>query len=187
MRIVMMGPPGVGKGTQAARLAAHLGIPAISTGDLFREHVRTETALGIELRELIASGHYVPDETTNAVVLDRLGHPDARAGIILDGYPRTQAQVYELDRILGDGGVHRVVLLTAEVDDIVVRLEARAAEQGRADDTPEVIRHRIAVYERETAALVDVYDERGYLVRVPGDGSPDDVAERVREAVVVAR
>lgn len=179
----MMGPPGVGKGTQAARLADHLGIPAISTGELFREHVRTETALGIELRDLISSGHYVPDETTNAVVFERLGLPDAAAGFILDGYPRTRAQVVELDRMLGDTGVERAVLLTADLEAIVARLEARAAEQGRADDTPEVIRHRISVYERETATLVEVYAERGCLVRVEGDGSPEAVAERVRRAL----
>lgn len=185
MRIVMMGPPGVGKGTQATRLAAHLGIPAISTGELFREHVRTGTELGLELRELIASGRYVPDETTNAVVFERLEHPDASEGFILDGYPRTQAQVHELDRVLGESGtaVQTVVLLTADVDDIVRRLEARAHEQGREDDTPDVIRHRISVYETQTAGLVDVYDGRGYLIRVAGDGSPDDVAARVLEAI----
>lgn len=184
-RLILMGPPGVGKGTQAVRLAAALGIPTVSTGDLFREHVRTETALGLEVKELLASGAYVPDSVTNAMVAGRLAEPDAAEGFILDGYPRTLPQVGELDRLLSGYGtaLDAVVLLQAETDEIVGRLLRRAEEQGRADDTPEVVRHRIDVYEEQTAPLAEAYAERGLLLTVDGTGSLDEVGDRIRDAL----
>jgi adenylate kinase len=288
-RIVMMGPPGVGKGTQAARLATALGVPAVSTGDLFREHVRAGTPLGLEVSGLLAAGEYVPDAVTNAMVAERLAAPDARDGFILDGYPRTLPQLGELDRMLGDlsttagtnpertlpqlgeldrmlgdlsttagtnpertlpqlgeldrmlgdlsttagtnpertlpqlgeldrmlgdlsttagtnpertlpqlgeldrmlaagpGGpataLDAVVLLQADVEEIVARILLRAEQQGRADDTPEVVRRRIEVYRAETEPLAEAYAEHGLLLRVDGAGSLDEVTARIHAAL----
>ncbi|KQQ01372.1 MULTISPECIES: adenylate kinase [unclassified Rathayibacter] len=181
MRVIMMGPPGVGKGTQAAILAEALGVPAISTGELFRAHVADRTELGRRLRDIIEAGKYVPDEMTNALVAERIDEADAQDGFILDGYPRTTAQVEELDRMLDERGaaLARVVMLTAETDVVVDRLLARAAQQNRADDDPEVIRHRISVYERETAPLEKVYAEAGILVRIDGSAAQDEVSQQV--------
>jgi adenylate kinase len=181
MRVIMMGPPGVGKGTQAGVLARELGVPAISTGELFRAHVADGTDLGRRLRALVEAGEYVPDEVTNELVADRIDEADARDGFILDGYPRTPAQVGALERMLEERGAEltRVVLLTADAEVVLARLHSRAAEQGRADDDPEVVRNRIEVYERETAPLADLYDERGVLTRVDGSASPDEVAARI--------
>ncbi|PPI49443.1 adenylate kinase [Rathayibacter iranicus] len=181
MRVIMMGPPGVGKGTQAAVLASELGVPAISTGELFRAHVADGSELGRRLRALVEAGEYVPDELTNALVAERIDEPDARDGFILDGYPRTLAQVDALAQMLDERGtgLSRVVLLTADSDVVLARLHARAAEQGRADDDPEVVRNRIEVYERETAPLADVYDEQGLLARIDGSAAQDDVAARI--------
>ncbi|GAB2615086.1 adenylate kinase [Pseudactinotalea suaedae] len=180
-----MGPPGAGKGTQASRLAEHLGVPAISTGDIFRANVAERTELGQQAQRYMDAGEYVPDEVTNAMVADRLAADDATAGFLLDGYPRTEAQVGELDRMLEAAGVSLdvVVELTADVDELVKRLLGRAAEQGRSDDTESVIRRRLEVYSEQTAALVDVYDARGILVRVDGLGSVDDVAARLLDAL----
>ena len=184
-RLVLMGPPGAGKGTQASRLAEHLGVPAISTGDIFRANVAERTELGQQAQRYMDAGEYVPDEVTNAMVADRLAADDAAAGFLLDGYPRTEAQVGELDRMLEAAGVSLdvVVELTADVDELVKRLLGRAAEQGRSDDTESVIRRRLEVYSEQTAALVDVYDARGILVRVDGLGSVDDVAARLLDAL----
>ncbi|OOB90674.1 adenylate kinase [Rathayibacter sp. VKM Ac-2630] len=184
MRVIMMGPPGVGKGTQAAILARALGVPAISTGELFRAHVADGTDLGRRLRTIVEAGRYVPDEITNALVAERLDEPDAQDGFILDGYPRTLAQVAELDRMLGERDVElaRAVLLAAETEVVVDRLLSRAAQQKRADDDAEVIRHRISVYEQETAPLEEVYAEAGILVRVDGSAEQDEVARQVAAA-----
>ena len=185
-RIVMMGPPGVGKGTQAARLADALGVPAVSTGDLFREHVRTQTPLGLEVSGLLAAGEYVPDAVTNAMVAERLAAPDAAGGFILDGYPRTLPQLAELERMLA-AGLDAVLLLQAEVEEIVARILLRAEQQGRADDTPEVVRRRIEVYQAETAPLADAYAELGLLARVDGTGTLDEVAARIHTALALRR
>jgi len=184
-RLVLMGPPGAGKGTQASRLAEHLGVPAISTGDIFRANVAERTELGLQAQRYMDAGEYVPDEVTNAMVADRLSQADAADGFLLDGYPRTEAQVGELDRMLDAAGVSLdvVVELTADVDELVKRLLGRAAEQGRSDDTEAVIRRRLEVYSEQTAALVDVYDARGILVRVDGLGSVDTVAARLLDAL----
>lgn len=184
-RFLIMGPPGVGKGTQAERLAKHFSIPTISTGSLFREHVRKETSLGLEIRELLAMGRYVSDEITNTVVAERLTQPDAEQGFILDGYPRTLAQVDALDAILAQRSAEldAVIVLEADRDQLIERILLRAVEQDRSDDTPEVVTHRLDVYSRETAQLISAYDARGLVVRVDGTGLPHVVADRITEAL----
>ena len=181
MRLIILGPPGAGKGTQAERIAASQGIPAISTGDIFRYNIKNETALGLQVKEILASGAYVPDEVTNAMVRDRLAEPDTAHGFLLDGYPRTRAQVAELDTMLAARGqqVDAVVELTADTDEIVARLLRRAESDGRSDDTEDVVRHRQGVYTEQTAPLTSVYDERGLLVQVDGMGEVDAVSARL--------
>jgi adenylate kinase len=181
-RLIIFGAPGAGKGTQAARIAQGLGIPAISTGDIFRSNIKNETPLGLQVKEILASGAYVPDELTNAIVRDRLAQPDAASGFLLDGYPRTAAQVAELDDMLTAAGtsLDAVLELTVDVDEVVQRLLKRAETDGRADDTEEVIRHRLKVYEEETAPLAALYRERHLLHQVDGIGAVDDVTERLQ-------
>ena len=181
MRILLMGPPGAGKGTQAVVLAERLGVPHISTGDIFRANVAGGTALGLEAKRYMDAGEYVPDSVTNDMVRDRLAHDDAANGFLLDGYPRTLAQVDELDQMLDALGssLDRVVELTADLDEVVARLLNRAVEQGRADDTEDVIRRRLEVYTEQTAPLTAVYSERGILAQVNGMGAVNDVTARI--------
>ena len=181
MRLILMGPPGAGKGTQAKVIAAHYGIPAISTGDIFRANVAGKTPLGLEAQRYMDAGEYVPDEVTNAMVRDRIGLEDAKPGFLLDGYPRTLAQVKELDTMLDDYGVEldSVVSLTVDRDELVGRLLQRAQVEGRADDTEEVIRRRQEVYEEQTAPLIKVYDDRGMLLEVDGMGDVESVSQRI--------
>jgi adenylate kinase len=180
-RLLLIGPPGAGKGTQAAILAETFAIPAISTGDIFRANVKNETELGLQVKAILAAGEYVPDSLTNAIVADRLNEPDARAGFLLDGYPRTTEQVAELDRILaaGETALDAVVLITADTDEVVSRLLKRAELEGRADDTEDVIRHRLSVYAEQTAPLIDLYAARDLVVTVDGLGAVDDVTKRI--------
>ena len=184
-RLLLIGPPGAGKGTQAARLAEAYGIPAISTGDIFRENVKNETELGREAKAFMDRGEYVPDSLTNALVRDRLSHEDAKNGFLLDGYPRTADQVAELDHILAEQGnsLTAVVQLVADTDEVVRRLLNRAIEQGRADDTEEVIRHRMDVYAEQTAPLIDVYSSRNLVREVDGLGAVAEVTERILSAL----
>ena len=184
-RLIILGPPGAGKGTQAARIAEHYGIPAISTGDIFRANIKNGTELGKQVQEITASGGYVSDDITNAIVEDRLNEDDAREGFLLDGYPRTTGQVTALDWMLGkhDHGLDKVLALTVDEDAVVTRLLKRAEIEGRADDTEEVIRERQAIYRRETAPLVELYAERGLLVEVDGLGEVDEVTERIIAAL----
>jgi adenylate kinase len=185
MRVIILGPPGAGKGTQASRIAAAFGIPAISTGDIFRANIKNETPLGLQVKEVLSSGGYVTDEITNAIVRDRLFEQDAEQGFLLDGYPRTAAQVEALDAILAehDHTLEAVLELTVDEDAVVQRLLKRAKVEGRDDDTEEVIRERQAIYRRETAPLTEVYSARGLLVQVDGMGTVDEVFERVRGAL----
>lgn len=186
-RVVLFGPPGVGKGTQGGRLATALGVPAISTGDLFRAHLKSGSDLGERVSALIRAGDYVPDSITNAMLAERLAEPDAAGGFLLDGYPRTADQVRELDRLVALSGasLDAVLLLAADDDVLEARLLGRAAEQGRADDTPEVIRHRLGLYHSETEPLVALYDARGLVVRADGTGTPDEVHERLLAAIAL--
>ena len=184
-RFLLIGPPGAGKGTQAARLAESYGIPAISTGDIFRFNVKNETELGKLAKSFMDRGEYVPDSVTNDLVRDRLNMDDAAAGFLIDGYPRTADQVSELDSILDehDTSLDAVILLTADTDEIVRRLLNRAIEQGRTDDTEDVIRRRLEVYEAETAPLTSVYASRGLVIMVDGLGAIDEVTGRIVEAL----
>jgi adenylate kinase len=185
MKLIIMGPPGAGKGTQAKLIAARLAIPAIATGDIFRKNVSEETQLGLEAKRYMDAGDYVPDEVTNAMVRDRLSEADAGDGFLLDGYPRTLAQVGTLDEILADHGhkLDAVVALVADTDVLVGRMLKRAQSEGRSDDSEEVIRHRQDVYAAETKPLLAVYAERGLLVEVDGVGEIDEVSERVLAAL----
>ena len=184
-RLLLIGPPGAGKGTQAAKLAEAFKIPAISTGDIFRENVKNETELGKQAKSFMDRGEYVPDSLTNALVRDRLNWDDAKEGFLLDGYPRTADQVEELDRILSDKGesLSAVVQITADTDEVVRRLLNRAVEQGRADDTEDVIRHRLDVYAEQTAPLIEVYSNRQLVVEVDGLGAVEVVTSRILEAL----
>ena len=184
-RLLLIGAPGAGKGTQAERLAATFGIPAISTGDIFRFNVKNETELGKQAKAFMDRGEYVPDSLTNDLVRDRLSHADAQPGFLLDGYPRTADQVTELDSILAAAGteLNAVVLLTADTDEVVKRLLNRALEQGRADDTEDVIRRRLEVYEEQTAPLINIYAGRNLVVTIDGLGEVADVTNRILAAL----
>ena len=184
-RLLLIGPPGAGKGTQASRLASAFGVPAISTGDIFRANVANATDLGLKVKAIMDAGEYVPDDVTNAIVADRLREPDAVSGFLLDGYPRTPEQVSELDRVLASEyePLNAVIQLDANTDEVVGRLLKRAVEQGRADDTEDVIRHRMDVYEQQTAPLIDLFEQRGLLVKVDALGSVDDVTQRILTAL----
>jgi adenylate kinase len=187
MRLIIMGPPGAGKGTQAKVVADHFEIPAISTGDIFRANVSQGTELGVEAKRYMDAGEYVPDEVTNLMVRNRIDEPDAESGFLLDGYPRTLAQVEELDGMIGFTG-HRldaVVVLTVDQDEIVDRLLQRAQVEGRADDTEDVIRRRQQVYLEQTEPLIAVYKERGIVVEIDGMGEVGDVTQRIFEALDV--
>ena len=185
MRLILMGPPGAGKGTQASFVADHFGIPAISTGDIFRANVSQGTPLGVEAKRYMDAGEYVPDEVTNRMVRNRIDEADAAPGFLLDGYPRTLAQVEELDGMIKFTGhaLDAVVVLTVDQEELVQRLLQRAQTEGRADDTEEVIRRRQEVYTEQTAPLIDVYRARGILVEVDGMGEVDEVTERIFAAL----
>jgi len=184
-RLLLVGPPGAGKGTQAAILADTFDIPAISTGDMFRTNVVNGTPLGLQVKAIMDAGEYVPDSLTNEIVADRLSEPDARSGFLLDGYPRTPDQVDELDRILAadNASLDVVVLLVADADVVVARLLKRATEQGRLDDTEEIIRHRMNVYVEQTSPIIDGYDARNLVVRVDALGAVVDVTARIVDAL----
>jgi adenylate kinase len=176
-----MGPPGAGKGTQARFIAEHFGIPAISTGDIFRANVSAGTPLGVEAKRYMDAGEYVPDAVTNRMVRNRIDEPDATNGFLLDGYPRTVAQVEELDGMIRYTGhqLDAVLCLVVDKDEVVTRLLQRAEIEGRADDTEDVIRRRQEVYLEQTAPLIEVYKDRGILVEVDGLGEVDDVTKRI--------
>jgi adenylate kinase len=186
VRLLVVGPPGAGKGTQAVRLAETYGIPAISTGDIFRANVRDETPLGVEAKGFMDRGEYVPDSLTNALVADRLGHDDCAPGFLLDGYPRTVDQVRALDQVLADQGekLDAVIELTVETEVVVQRILLRSKDSGRSDDADEtLIRSRLELFARETAPLIEVYGGRGLLVQVDAIGEIADVTARITGAL----
>ena len=181
MRTVLLGPPGAGKGTQASRLAERWGIPAISTGDIFRSNVQGKTELGHKAQEYMSAGALVPDEVTNAMVRDRLSQDDLDRGFLLDGYPRNPDQAVELESMLSDLGVELDVAIeiTADADAVTERLLKRAQIEGRDDDTEPVIRKRLEVYSLQTAPVSAYYEGRGLLVQIDGLGEIDEVTERI--------
>jgi adenylate kinase len=184
-RLLIVGPPGAGKGTQAARISERFGIPTISTGDIFRKNIADETDLGKQVKAIVDAGDYVPDSLTNALVTDRLNEADAAGGFLLDGYPRTTDQVEYLANLLASHGhsLDAVIRLVADQDEIVRRLRQRAIDQGRVDDSEEAIRHRQDVYIRETAPLIDMFRAQGLLVEVDGLGPIDEVTGRIFDAL----
>ncbi|MFB8387720.1 adenylate kinase [Microbacterium sp. NPDC055910] len=180
-RLVLVGPQGSGKGTQAARIAELFGIAAISTGDVFRQNIKDETDLGRQVKAVIEAGDLVSDALTFEVVRDRLGEPDAATGFLLDGFPRNLGQLGMLDEYLvtRDEPLTAVLELGVARAVSVDRLRRRALEQGRTDDTEEVIENRLAIYERETAPILEVYRDRGIVDSIDGVGSLDEVTARV--------
>ena len=184
-RMILLGPPGAGKGTQAERISAHFAIPAISTGAILRANKERGTELGVRAASYMDKGEYVPDEVVDSMVEARLSESDAAGGFLLDGYPRTPAQVRTLDAMLERAGtaLDTVLLITVPVENLVQRLLKRAELENRADDTEDVIRRRMEVYTEETAPLVDVYRDRGLLVEVDGEGDVAEVSERIAAAL----
>lgn len=184
-RLLIVGPQGSGKGTQGVRIAEVFGIPAISTGDVFRGAVAAGTPLGEQVKAIIEAGDLVSDELTSAVVRERLSQPDAEAGFLLDGYPRNVAQVMHLDEFLEGRGeeIDAVIELAVPRDESIARLSLRAAEQGRSDDTEEGIANRLAIYERETAPILEVYRSRGVVEPIDGVGTLDEITDRIVAAL----
>ena len=185
MRLLIMGPPGAGKGTQAKLIAEHYGIPAISTGDIFRSMKTADTPLARQVRDIMNSGGYVSDDITNQIVAERLAEPDCEGGFLLDGYPRTIAQVETLDAALIASGtpLDVVLALTADTDEVVARLLKRAEIEGRSDDNEDTIRVRLQTYADQTAPLLEVYGNHGLLVEVDGLGEIEEVSGRVFAAL----
>jgi adenylate kinase len=184
-RMLIIGPPGSGKGTQAERISERLGVVPISTGDIFRTNVKEGTPLGVEAMKYMDAGDFVPDSVTNKMVRDRLSEADAEDGFLLDGYPRTTAQVDYLDQILaaGDQKLDVVLQLTADDEELVTRMLGRAKVTGRNDDNEAVIRHRLDLYHEQTEAVVAKYAERGILTQVDGTGKIDEVTVRVMHSI----
>jgi adenylate kinase len=184
-RLIIVGPPGAGKGTQAGRIAESFGIPAVSTGDIFRKNVTEGTPLGVQAKAIMDAGDYVPDSLTNELVKSRLQESDAEQGFLLDGYPRTVGQVEYLDALLAEHGtaIDAVIRLVADQDALVERLLKRAGEQGRSDDNEETIRRRQQVYVEQTAPIVEAYQQRGLVLDVDGLGAVDEVGDRIQAAL----
>jgi len=184
-RLLIIGPQGSGKGTQGVRVAEALGIPAVSTGDVFRANVKDGTELGLKVKAIIDAGDLVPDELTGEIVRDRLAQPDAAAGFLLDGYPRNLGQVGDLDAFLDarDEPLTAVIELVVPREESIRRLSLRATEQGRADDNEESIAKRLAIYESETAPILDVYRQRGIVDQIDGVGTLDEVYARITAAL----
>jgi adenylate kinase len=190
VRVVLLGPPGAGKGTQAQIIAEKLGVPAISTGDIFRANVSGQTELGKQVKAYLDAGELVPDEITVAMVSDRLSEPDARDGFLLDGFPRSISQAEQLRQSLAEGGqgLDRVLELVVDEDELVRRLSGRrmlvdGQMVQREDDKPETVRHRLGVYREQTAPLSGFYESEGLLSRIDAIGEVDEVTGRAMDAL----
>ncbi len=185
MNVILLGPPGCGKGTQGNLLARELGAPRVSTGDLLRAAVKDGTPLGKRAQSYMDKGLLVPDEVVLGLIEEVLASPEARAGILMDGFPRTTAQADAVATLLQKRGtqVDAVVSLDVPDDELVTRMQGRAAQEGRSDDQPDAFRRRLAVYREQTAPLIDYYRQRGKLKEVPGVGTVEEIARRVREAL----
>ncbi|MCU1552448.1 MAG: adk [Glaciihabitans sp.] len=184
-RLLIVGPPGAGKGTQAARISLLFDIPAIATGDIFRANIKNKTELGKKVSAIIDAGDFVPDSLTNELVASRLKEDDCQRGFLLDGYPRTLDQLAFLDAMLSAEGksLDAVIQLIVDPDEVVSRLLKRAHEEGRSDDTEETIRYRQSLYQRETAPLIDVYKQRGLVIQIDALGDVEEVAGRIAESL----
>ncbi|WP_438854080.1 adenylate kinase [Agromyces sp. M3QZ16-3] len=184
-RFLIVGPQGSGKGTQGVLVAEAFGVPQVATGDIFRENVKGGTELGKRVQAIIEAGDLVPDELTSELVRDRLQQDDAARGFLLDGYPRNRGQVDDLEGFLAGRGesLDAVIELVVPREESITRLRQRAIDQGRTDDTEEVIANRLAIYERETAPILEVYREHGLVVRVDGVGTLEDVTGRIFAAL----
>jgi len=189
MRIVLLGAPGSGKGTQAAILKEELGIPHISTGDLLRGAVKAGTELGKQAEAIMARGDLVSDEIMLGIIRDRLGQDDVAKGFILDGYPRNLAQAEALDKVLTEieQPVEEAVQIDVDPDEVVARIAKRAAQEGRADDDAAAVRHRLDVYQEQTAPVVDYYAERGKLSQVFGVGTIEEISARILGVLKLAQ
>ena len=185
MNLLVLGPQGAGKGTQAKRVATEYSVPHISTGDMFRAAIAAHTDLGRQVEPLLAAGRLVPDEVTVALIRERLGEPDAAAGFILDGFPRNLAQAEALDALLAEIGRELDAILFLDLDDDVAteRMLARAAAEGRADDTPEVIAERLRTYHEQTEPIVEHYRATGRLVPLHAERSIDEVWSEIQDAL----
>jgi adenylate kinase len=179
VKLLFVGPPGAGKGTQAARVAERLGIPHISTGEMFRDHVARGTELGRRVDSIMKAGEYVPDEVTVEMLGERVAEPDAKDGFILDGFPRTEGQAEALDGLIGRHSLDTVVVFEVDEDALVERL----LDRGRVDDTEETIRTRFKVYQEQTAPLLDLYNSRGIVVTVDGIGEVEEITNRILDVL----
>jgi len=181
LKIVLLGAPGSGKGTQSQKLVAEYGVPQIATGDLLRSAVADKTELGLKAKQAMDAGELVSDELVVGMIRERLNQPDAENGFILDGFPRSKSQAAELDKLLTelDRPLQRVVHLQVDKEEIVQRLMSR----GRADDNEDTIRNRMDVFQEQTQPLVNYYEDRGLLVAVKGVGEVDDIFARIKAAL----
>ncbi len=185
MFILLLGAPGSGKGTQGKILAERLGLPKITTGDILRAAVQARTPLGLEAKKFMDEGKLVPDAVILSLIKEELAKPEAQQGAVLDGFPRTAPQAELVDRTLAERGqrLNHILLLDVPEEELVRRLMARAAQEGRSDDTPGAVGTRLQVYQRDTAPLIAHFAQRGIVRRVPGTGSVDEIATEVQRII----
>ncbi|MGH7416283.1 MAG: adenylate kinase [Candidatus Rokuibacteriota bacterium] len=185
MYLLLLGAPGSGKGTQGQIIARRLGLPKITTGDILRAAVKAGTPLGLEAKKFMDQGQLVPDQVILGLIKDELAKPEAKDGAIFDGFPRTAAQAELVDKTLGERGqrLNYILLLDVPEEELVRRLHGRATQEGRSDDTPEAIKTRLGVYQRDTAPLIAHYAQRGNVHRVPGTGTVEQIAEEIKRLI----